>query len=87
MIFCDRNNIEVPLPIPNLDEKLLKRITCTDGKVRTIRLLTFVPGRLFMEVSPSFDLLFQAGAFVGRFSLVFRVCSLKCFIAFILDCI
>jgi Ser/Thr protein kinase RdoA (MazF antagonist) len=73
MFFCDKNEIKVPVPLHNLEEECLKRIEFKDGTVRTVRLLRFISGELFLNVTPTPSLLYQAGAFVRHFSLIFQV--------------
>lgn len=73
MLYCARHGLSVPVPVCSRHGAYLHRVAFDDGKERAIRLLKYVPGRLFDDQPASTELLYQAGAFVQRFGSVLSV--------------
>jgi Ser/Thr protein kinase RdoA (MazF antagonist) len=65
--------IESPVPVPNLEGRLIGDWKDTSGTVRKVRMLTWMDGRLWSSVNPvKYDLLFSLGEQLGRLSLALQ---------------
>lgn len=52
-------NLVLPRQIPTQSGKLIEQVTDENGQVRTMRLMTWLPGRLWAKVNPHNDFLWQ----------------------------
>lgn len=60
------NIVDVPCPIADKNNRLVSRIKNDEGKNYAIRLMTFIPGTIFCDVTLTAKLLFEAGIMVAN---------------------
>lgn len=71
-IFEAKQKIQCPRPVPNVNGKYYSVETINESE-HVVRLLEFIPGKLFHEIPITNYLLFQSGEYLAKLNKALRV--------------
>ncbi|KAL9927306.1 hydroxylysine kinase isoform 1-T4 [Glossina fuscipes fuscipes] len=71
LLYLAKQKIQCPRPVPNVNGKYYSIETINEGE-HVIRLLEFIPGKLFHEVPITNYLLFQSGEYLAKLNKALR---------------